>query len=137
MDFSTLPPNEVERRRIASIAAWKKRQDDEWQRWYQARCDKFYWQNGRCCAGCDHWSSDAGDIGICTSAPPVSGMEVMRSLGISWSTYTPPPGRPFTRRDHVCGAFKDDFDWSSLDPEYLKSICAKPRKATEEQTDGE
>lgn len=120
--FSNLPPDEVERRRQASIEAMRERQRNDSERWYQKRCDEFFWKNGRCCAGCDHWSSEAGDIGECLSAPPISGSQVLKSLGIEWSSYIPPPGQPFTRRDHVCGAFQDTFDWSSLDAEYLASI---------------
>lgn len=126
MTFTKLPPEEVERRRLLSIEGMKERDEAEWQRRYQEMCDKYYWAHGRCCAGCDHWASDAGWIGVCTSAPPVSGLDVLRSLGIEWSTYTPPPGQPFTEKSHVCGAFKDDFDWSTLELEYLKRIGAKP-----------
>lgn len=122
--FSSLPPDEIERRRLASIEAMKERQRDEFERWYQKRCDEFFWRVGRCCAGCDHWSSEAGDVGECCSAPPVSGEQVLKSLGITWSSYIPSPGQPFTMRDHVCGAFEDTFDWSSLGSEYLCSIGA-------------
>lgn len=122
--FTNLLPAEVERRRLASIAEMERRSEVDWERRYQERCDKFYWQHGRCCAGCDHWRSDQGDVGECSSAPPVSGAEVLRSLGIDWCSYTPPPGQPFTKRDHVCGAFEDDFDWKSLGEEYCKRIGA-------------
>ena len=124
MDFSNLPASEIERRRLASIEAMKEMKRTDFERWYQERCDKHYWSHGRCCAGCDHWSSQAGDIGECMSAPPVSGADVLRSLGVDWSTYTPPPGQPYTGHDHVCGAFKDDFDWSTLDADYRKRIGA-------------
>jgi len=120
--FSTLPPDEIERRRLLSIGVREEQERDAWQRGYQKRCDTFFWQNGPCCAGCDHWASEAGDIGECTAAPPVSGVQVIKSLGIDWSSHTPPPGHPFTRRDHRCGAFRDTFDWSTLDGEYLASI---------------
>lgn len=124
MAFTKLPAEEVERRRLLSCDAWTERQKDDFQRWYQEDCDKFYWKHGRCCAGCDHWSSEQGHIGECTLAPPVSGLQVMRSMGIEWSSYTPAPGQPWTSRDHVCGAFKDDFDWASLDADYLVRIGA-------------
>lgn len=123
--FTRLPAEEIERRRQASMAAMKARSRAEFDRWYQERCDRYYWNHGRCCAGCDHWTSEAGDIGECASAPPVSGVDVLRSLGIDWCTYTPPPGQPFTKRGHVCGAFKDEFDWTTLDPDYLKKIRAR------------
>lgn len=122
--FTNLPAAEIERRRLASVEEMKLRNMSEFERWYQERCDRFYWQHGRCCAGCDHWCSEAGDIGECSSAAPVSGEQVLRSLGISGCTYTPPPGQPFTKRDHVCGAFKDDFDWRSLGEDYCKRVGA-------------
>lgn len=124
VQFTALPPEEMERRRLLSIGVLKERSKDDWQRKYQKRCDTFFWKNGPCCAGCDHWASDAGDIGECTSAPPVSGAQVLKSLGIEWSSYTPPPGQPFTKREHRCGAFQDTFDWSTLDPDYLREIGA-------------
>lgn len=127
--FTNLTPDEIERRRLASIKVMKERRREDWGSRYQERCDRFYWKHGRCCAGCDHWSSEAGDIGECMSAPPVSGADVIQSLGIDWSSYTPPPGQPFTRREHVCGAFRDDFDWSTLEPDYLKRIGAIPTGA--------
>lgn len=125
MKFSNLPPDEIERRRQLSIQAEKDLRRKEFERWYQEHCDKFYWKHGRCCAGCDFWNSEAGNIGECTSAPPISGEQILKSLGIMCSSFVPPPGQPFTRHDHVCGAFQDCFDWSSLDPEYLKRIGAK------------
>ncbi len=127
VQFTNLPPEEVERRRMASVVAWEDAKKTQWQRDYQKRCDAFFWKNGPCCAGCDHWSSDAGDIGECMSAPPVSGEQVIRSLGIDWCSHLPPPGQPFTKRDHKCGAFRDTFDWSTLDAGYLHEIgCCLP-----------
>ncbi|WP_157073606.1 hypothetical protein [Sphingomonas soli] len=122
--FSDLPVDELERRRLKSIGVMEERARSDFERHYQERCDRFYWGHGRCCAGCDHWSSEAGDFGECMSAPPVSGADVVRSLGFTFCSYTPPPGQPFTKRDHVCGAFKDDFDWQTLDPEYRQRIGA-------------
>lgn len=124
-DFTSLSNAEIERRREMSVDAWDALQRARWDASYQERCDSFYWKHGRCCAGCDHWASSEGDIGECTSAPPVSGEQVLKSLGISWCTYTPPPGQPFTQHDHVCGAFRDDFDWSTLDEVYLRRIGAR------------
>jgi len=120
--FTTLPPEEIERRRLLSVGVREVQLKDAWLRKYQKRCDAFFWKNGPCCAGCDYWASEAGDIGECTSAPPVSGTQVLKSLGIDWSSYTPPPGQPFTTREHRCGAFQDTFDWSILGSEYLLSI---------------
>ena len=123
MDWpTTLSADEIDRRRALSVNAWKHMSAEAFSQWYQERCDTFYWKNGPCCAGCDYWSSGEGYIGQCMAAPPVSGVDVMRSLGIGWSSYIPAPGQPFTRHDHACGAFKDDFDWSMLPPEYLRRI---------------
>lgn len=116
---------EIERRRQLSISAIKEIHDREWEEKYQAICDKFYWQNGPCCAGCDHWQSYEGLTGECTAAPPVSGDQVLKSMGIHWSTYTPPPGHPYTKADFKCGSFRDEFDWSTLPDEYLIKIGAK------------
>ncbi len=126
MTFSELPPEEIERRRLSSVEAYSQIKRERWQDKYQEWADTFYWKHGRCCAGCDHWSSDQGKIGACLSAPPVSGLDVIRSFGIEWSSYTPPPGQPFTDHDHVCGAFSDEFDWKTLDAEYLERIGATP-----------
>ena len=95
-----------------------------WQEDYQELCDRFYWQHGPCCAGCDHWMSEAALIGTCNANGVFSGKDVMRSLGFESSSYTPPPGFPFVRHDFFCGKFKDNFDWSELDKNYLKKIGA-------------
>lgn len=120
--FSRLSDSEIERRRLASVTAYEEQKKTAWQRNYQKRCDTFFWKHGPCCAGCDHWASEMGDIGECMSAPPVSGEQVLRSCGIDWSSHLPPPGQPFTRREHRCGAFQDTFDWSTLDIDYLRAI---------------
>ena len=36
-------------------------------------------------------------------------------------------GHMLTKRDHYCGAFKDNFDWGSLPPQYLRQIGYRPR----------
>lgn len=122
--FTRLPPGEVERRRKLSLEAMEVLRREEFERAYQERLDSFYWKHGRCCAGCDHWSSMAGDIGQCHAAPIVSGTDVVRSLGMTFCSYNPAPDHPYTKRDHVCGTFKDEFDWSTLDADYLKRIGA-------------
>ena len=123
--FTSMSAQEIERRRAASLDEMKRRERAEFDVWYQEQCDRMYWQNGPCCAGCDHWQSDMGNLGHCTAAGIVSGDQVMRSMGISFCSYTPPPGFPLTKAEFHCGLFKDDFDWSSLPPEYLKKIGAK------------
>jgi len=133
MKFSKFSPEEVERRRALSVAALKALRAEKFAREYQERCDKFYWSHGECCAGCDHWSSYAGDTGECLLAPPISGHQVLLSLNIQSSSYIPAPGQPYTRRDHVCGSFSDEFDWPSLGREYLARIGA-PLSITKEPT---
>ena len=98
--------------------------DDSWHLQYQLHCDKLYWQKGQCCAGCDHWCSDMGNIGECTANGIVSGEDVMRSQGISWSSVPFAPGFPQTRALDHCGKFKDDFDWTTLGTFYLRKIGA-------------
>jgi len=43
-------------------------------------------------------------------------------MGISWSSYTPPPDYPYTARDDVCGGFRDTFEWETLGEDYLREI---------------
>lgn len=124
MTLGKLPPEEIERRRLVSIAAMEAKDRAEWEARYQETCDRLYWSRGKCCAGCDHWISDAGLTGQCAAAGIMSGADVMRSIGVTFSSYTPEPGFPYTRAEHVCGLFRDDFDWSTLDAEYLRRIGA-------------
>ena len=122
--FTVRPKSEIEKLREKSIAVMAERARKEWADEYQEICDRTYWELGQCCAGCDHWDSYAGNIGECTAAPPVSGVEVMKSLGLRSCSYTPAPGHPCTRADHKCGGFKDDFDWSTLPLSYLAKVGA-------------
>ena len=124
MAWSQLSANEIERRRKESVAALKARDAEDFESWYQEECDRLYWAQGQCCAGCDFWRSDCGDMGRCSAAGIVSGADVIRSMGCDFSSYTPPPGFPYTRADHWCGKFCDDFDWWSLNPDYLSRIGA-------------
>ncbi len=114
----------IETLRQQFIAASAARQRADWDIEYQEICDRTYWEFGQCCAGCDHWRSDMGNVGECTAAAPVSGVEVMKSLGLTSCSYTPAPGHPCTRSTDKCGKFKDDFDWSTLDRNYLIRIGA-------------
>ncbi|MTH33075.1 hypothetical protein GL279_00485 [Paracoccus limosus] len=122
--FTRFSADEIERRRLASVAEMKARDRAEFDRRYQEACDTEYWRYGQCCAGCDHWRSDMGWSGQCAAAGIVSGKDVMQSIGAIWSSYTPPPGLPYTRQDFHCGKFIDTFDWSTLDPDYLTRIGA-------------
>ena len=91
---------------------------------WQEHLDRYYWQHGPCCAGCDHWRSRSSLVGECTRSAPVSGTERMAMLGISWSSLPMGAGHALTRRDHSCGEFRDEFDWSSLSLSYRKQVGA-------------
>lgn len=88
----------------------------------QEAADRIYARNGPCCAGCDWWKGGTTTSGRCTKAAPVSGHEVMLSMGITWSSYKFTAGHPFTDADNSCGDFKDEFDWASLPLAYLRKI---------------
>jgi len=122
--WSKLSPKELERRRIASVQAVKARRQKEFDRHYQEHCDRLYWAHGPCCAGCDHWRSEAGETGECTAAGIASGADVLRSMGITFSSYLPAPGFPSSCATDHCGLFRDDFDWASLGDLYLRRIGA-------------
>lgn len=122
--FTKFSDAEIERRRALSVEALKQREREEWERQYQEHCDRLYWTSGKCCSGCDHWQSEMGNIGSCIDAGIVSGDQVMRSLGSYFSSYMPPPGFPLTKAEFYCGQFRDDFDWSTLDHDYLAKIGA-------------
>lgn len=124
MTWGSLTPEEIERRRQASVNAMEARDRDEWEARYQETCDRMYWARGQCCAGCDHWVSYGGLTGRCSAAGIMSGTDVLRSMGVTFSSYTPEPGFPFTLAEHACGMFRDDFDWSALDASYLRRIGA-------------
>lgn len=95
--------------------------------------DRFYFQRGPCCAGCDWWQSINSLVGDCTRNAPVSGSDRWAVLGIHGSSAPADAGHVVTRRDHVCGDFKDEFDWPSLPPHYRRRIGdpAAPKPASE------
>lgn len=124
MKFTSLPSEEIERRRRASIEAVKRLEQSAFEARYQEICDRRYWTRGQCCAGCDHWSSEGGNTGTCSAAGIMSGADVVRSMGVTFSSYVPPPGFPFRRIDFHCGMFRDNFDWSELTDDYLERIGA-------------
>ena len=123
-NWSRFSPDELERRRLASVAVMEAREREKFGIWYQEQCDRDYWRSGPRCSGCDYWQSDMGYSGYCTAAGLVSGEQVLRSVGIVSCSYTPAPGFPITNADFHCGLFRDDFDWSSLDRDYLERIGA-------------
>ncbi|MEO3386057.1 hypothetical protein [Mesorhizobium sp. CAU 1741] len=123
--WSHFSPEEIERRRQASVAAMTEFKRAEFEHWHQAWRDRLYWSIGQCCAGCDHWISDGGGkSGQCSAAGIVSGGQVLKSMGITSASFLPSPGFPYSEASFHCGKFKDDFDWSTLDWEYLSSIGA-------------
>ena len=91
----------------------------------QENIDTFYWRNGPCCAGCDHWRSISSLVGDCAKSPPVSGHERASMLGFENVTLALCAGHIITERAHLCGAFKDEFDWSSLPLPYQGRVGAK------------
>lgn len=125
INWSKLPLQEIERRRQLSISADARLEQGRFDAWYQKKCDQLYWDIGPCCAGCDHWRSGAGMIGRCSASGIVSGADVQASMGMDFCSRQIPPGFPQTKAEDVCGKFKDEFDWLTLDKEYLVDIGYK------------
>lgn len=88
----------------------------------QEIADRFYVENGPCCAGCDWWASANSVAGECRRSAPVSGDERIAMLGTSYTSYPVRAGHVMTLREHHCGDFKDDFEWSTLPAHYLRRI---------------
>lgn len=87
--------------------------------------DSFYAKSVPCCAGCDWWKHMNSVFGECHRSAPVSAEQRLSMLTINWHTYRftdPQAGHILTNREHYCGDFKDEFDWSSLPASYLKRI---------------
>lgn len=91
----------------------------------QESLDRFYFSRGPCCAGCDWWRSLSSLVGECTKSAPVGGKkDRWGMLGITGCSLKPLSGHIMTPREHVCGDFKDEFDWTSLPLPYRKRIGA-------------
>ena len=88
----------------------------------QGILDRYYFQHGPCCAGCDWWRHLNSLVGECTRSAPVSGQERAAALGIENISRGFAAGHVITYRDHLCGDFKDEFDWSSLSEIYRRRI---------------
>ena len=73
--------------------------------------DEFYIKHGPCCAGCDWWRFFNSSVGECTKSAPVSGPERIAMLGMDGCSLAPESGHILTRREHMCGDFKDTLDW--------------------------
>lgn len=84
--------------------------------------DHFYALNGPCCAGCDWWRPANTVVGECTRSAPVSGAHRWSMMQVHAPAYMPDAGHIMTPRGHVCGVFRDNFDWSILPIIYLKRI---------------
>lgn len=91
----------------------------------QEALDTFYWKNGPCCAGCDHWRHMNAFIGECQKSPPVAGKERVEMIGIQGTTLPIGAGHVMTPRGHECGSFKDEFDWASLPLAYQARVGAR------------
>jgi hypothetical protein len=98
----------------------------------QEHVDTFYFRNGYCCAGCDHWRWISSLVGECLQSRIVPGHERLSMLGISRSSAPTDCGHAITRRDYHCGLFKDGFDWTSLPLPYRKKIGQLKKPATSE-----
>ncbi len=86
--------------------------------------DRFYFSKGPCCAGCDWWHSISSLVGECTRSAPVSGHDRLAMMEMTSISAPVGAGHALTNRDHHCGEFKDDFDWSSLPLPYRKRVGA-------------
>ena len=48
----------------------------------QKHIDKFYAENGACCAGCDHWRWHNSVVGDCTKTPLVGTQDRVSLVGM-------------------------------------------------------
>ena len=92
--------------------------------------DKFYFQNGPCCSGCDWWQAISSGAGECTKSAPVPGEQRMAMLGVSNCSLRIGAGHPITRNNHHCGDFKDEFDWFTLPLGYRARVGAPTSRQT-------
>ncbi len=92
----------------------------------QELADRFYVKQGPCCAGCDWWHRLSSLVGECHKSAPVSGIERTSMFGIRCTSLPLDSGHVMTRREHHCGDFKDEFDWTSLPAAYLRRIGKEP-----------
>jgi len=90
--------------------------------------DRFYVDHGPCCAGCDWWRYANSVAGECTRYAPMPAEQRYSMLGMQSISAPIGAGHPLTPRDHFCGDFKDDFDWSTLPLPYLHKIAKKKTK---------
>lgn len=93
----------------------------------QQSVDAFYWGHGPCCAGCDWWQHLNSHVGLCTRSAPIAGEDRVAMIGMDRVSMQIGGGHPFTQREHRCGDFQDDFDWSTLTPWYRRQIGCSAR----------
>jgi hypothetical protein len=87
----------------------------------QEDVDRFYAERGPCCAGCDHWHwMTVG--GQCTKSAPMSGEQRAAMLDLHGFSCRIGAGHAITPAGHVCGDFRDTFDWASLPIAYVARI---------------
>jgi hypothetical protein len=108
----------------------------------QEHLDAFYHQRGPCCAGCDWWHSLSSLVGECHQSAMVGGIERWAAVGIENCSMPQKAGHVITNREHVCGQFKDEFDWSSLPIDYRKRVgeltkAARPAPTSNRSEKGE
>jgi hypothetical protein len=90
----------------------------------QENIDQFYWSHGPCCAGCDWWRHFNSLVGECLKSAPVGEHERWAMIGIEYSSLWSGAGHVATPRDHHCGDFRDNFDWSTLPLAYRSRVGA-------------
>lgn len=84
--------------------------------------DRYYTERGPCCAGCDWWHHVNSVAGECRRSAPVAGAQRYALMGMRFIAARTEAGHVMTPRHHVCGEFRDDFDWSTLPAHYLRAI---------------
>lgn len=72
----------------------------------QGHVDAFYAKHGPCCAGCDFWRWINTGVGECVRLPPNQSHDAASGLGMH-GVSLPVSSSNLTRRDHLCGEFKD------------------------------
>ena len=60
-----------------------------------------------------------------SKSAPVSGAERQAMLRLQFCSLPPGAGHVMTPRSHMCGEFRDDFDWATLPAAYLRRIGAR------------
>lgn len=105
----------------------------------QESLDRQYVENGPCCAGCDWWVSVNSLVGECHKSAPVSAEQRYSMVRMDWHTYRfrdQNAGHILTNREHKCGDFKDDYDWTTLPVSYLMRIGYPGKTVAAAQTKG-